>query len=457
MRPAVDGGAADPRWRHVTVVEDGDEVIVGSPDGGYAAVPRAAGVVIRVLQSGAGVPEARAAAERAFGVAVDVGQLIEDLLSCGVLSGARSAPVQRRGWVRGSTNLVVRWLFGPAAWVGYAAAFVGSMTLLVADPTLWPTPSGVLVFDDVGLSVLVLLALNVAGAAVHEGWHWLAAVHAGIPTRFGIDRRNYLLVFETDLTHVWSLPRRSRYGPILAGMAVDSVVLLGLLVSTLGVREGAFAPPGIVRDLLGATTFLVLAGLIWQSMVFLRTDLYAVLLVATGCRDLWRTKTLLLRRAFGRLTAAQRAELATASPRDLRVARWFRWVWLGGHAVVAWWFLTFSLPIVTATVAWIAEGVAAGPGKIGFWTAVLATPVLLSSRLLAAAGPSRGDPRAAPRAGMSRYPATALTAITGPRRPPADQRLRPRPLCDDLQQCTGAINVAVGEHVKAGQRQCEPG
>ena len=109
-------------------------------------------------------------------------------------------------------------------------------------------------------------------------WHWLAARALDLRTRFGGDRRLFFLVFETDLSQLWSVPRRRWYGPQLAGLAIDMVVLGALL----GVQLVA----GPVRP-LPAPVF-VLASTLWQCMVFLRTDLYGVLVTATGCRDLWQ-------------------------------------------------------------------------------------------------------------------------------------------------------------------------
>ena len=149
--------------------------------------------------------------------------------------------------------------------------------------------------------------------------------------RFGIDRRLWLLVFETDLSQLWTIPRRQRYGPQLAGLAIDAVVLALLLAVELLAVASRISPPPLLARLLAALAFLKVAGMLWQCLVFMRTDLYdGVLVTATGCRNLWQVKSLLLRQAFGRLSPAQAAEVAEADPRDLRVGRWFRWVYLAG-------------------------------------------------------------------------------------------------------------------------------
>jgi hypothetical protein len=157
----------------------------------------------------------------------------------------------------------------------------------------------------------------------------------------------YFVVFETDLSQLWALPRRRRFGPLLAGLAVDSAVLAILLTLRQGASQGWWVLPALAAHLIAALAFTELAGAAWQCLLFLRTDLYAVLATAAGCHNLWRVKTLLMRRALKILTPAQAAELATASPRDLAVAAWFRWAWTAGFLAAAAWFSWFYLPLLT--------------------------------------------------------------------------------------------------------------
>jgi hypothetical protein len=219
------------------------------------------------------------------------------------------------------------------------------------------------VLDSRGLSVVLLVVLSMVTAAVHEGWHWLAARALGLSARFGVDRRLYFLVFETDLSQLWSVPRRRRYGPLLAGLAIDSV----LLALALGVQlAGGRWPPPVSR-LAAALVWLLTVRFVWQCLVFLRTDLYAVFVTATGCRDLWQVKTLLLRQAFGRLTDPDATRLARADPRDIRVGRWFRWLHLAGLLGCAGYFWVFYRPIIAELTRWTAGGLAVGPVHPSFW------------------------------------------------------------------------------------------
>src|SRR5690606_24378543 len=115
---------------------------------------------------------------------------------------------------------LARPLFGRVAWTVYGLAAIFDVAALVLVPSLLPVPAqDAFTLDDAGLSGLLLYVFQLALVAVHECWHWLADRSLAIPARFGADRRMAFLVCETDLSQLWSVPRRQRYGPLLAGLA----------------------------------------------------------------------------------------------------------------------------------------------------------------------------------------------------------------------------------------------
>jgi hypothetical protein len=357
------------RLRPLSVVDEGDDVLVGDPERGtFVALPAVGGVVIRALLDGATVAEAGARAAAFAGEPVDLADFVTALHDLGFVDDEEpaapvaTAPVQGRGWTGGPPAALVRPLFSTAAWAVYGLAALAVVTCFILRPDLWPRPADLLITGDLGTSLLIMLPVTYLLVGVHEAWHWLAARSLNLRTRFGIDRRLFFLVFETDLSQLWSVPRNKRYGPQLAGLAIDLLLVAALLAGQL--------LAGPVRP-LPALVFVLVAGALWQCMVFLRTDLYGVLVTATGCRDLWRVKSLLLRRAFGRLDDRQREELDRADPRDVRVGTWFRWVWLAGAFLAAAYFAVFYLPLLTYVARWAGDGVAAGADSGRFWWGLL--------------------------------------------------------------------------------------
>ncbi|MGP3969074.1 hypothetical protein [Streptomyces sp. 6N223] len=377
----------------LSVVPEGeDEVLVGDPaTGTFVTIPAVGGVVIAALQRGATLAETAAEAEAFAGQPVNIPSFVETLRELGFLAEdaddapqepVRNAPIQARRWLTAVRQETVRPFFGPVAWACYAACLLFAVGVFAVRPGMVPDPSeDPFVFDDIGLSALAWVPFVWFTAASHELGHWLGARALGIQARFGIDRRMVNLVFETDLTQLWTLPRRQRYGPLLAGLAVDSVLLAALLAGRLLAGDDG----GVLGSLLAAWAFIKVVQMLWQSMVFLRTDLYAVLVNALGCRNLWRVKSLMLRRAFGRLTPEQAEELAEASEADLRAGRWFRWLWVGGFLGVAAWFGLLLVPIFAEVLGWAADGVAEGPLDASFWYRLVCAGLLIGPESLALA------------------------------------------------------------------------
>ncbi|MFF0311904.1 hypothetical protein ACFYSC_31080 [Streptosporangium sp. NPDC004379] len=380
--------------RPLSVVEEGEEALVGDPaTGTFVTMPAVGGVVISALLRGATEEEAAAEAEAFAGEPVDMPSFVATLAELGFLDdrpdeerrAVRTAPIQMRNWMAGVSQRAARPFFGPVAWTCYTVLALFCLAVFATSPSLFPNPArDAFLLGDVGLSALLLVPFFLVSTALHEGGHWLAARAIGVESRFGVDRRMMLPVLETDLSQIWTVPRRRRYGPLLGGMAVDVVLLSLLLGARLLILRGTWSPDPLVDATLSTWVFVKLAGLLWQCMVFLRTDLYGVLVNVLGCRDLWRVKSLMLRRAFGGLTPAQAAELLSAAPADVRAGRWFRWLWLAGFAGVLAWFVFFVAPVAVTVLAWAADGFLLGPLSPRFWYALLCAVLLLGPYLLAA-------------------------------------------------------------------------
>ena len=95
-----------------------------------------------------------------------------------------------------------------------------------------------------------------------------------------------------------------------------------------------------------------------------------------------RVNELLVRRTLRRITPAQRVELAGAPPRDLAVARWYRWIHLLGIGGAAWFFVALFAPATIRLLTWIGENMATGdPSSTAFWEALAFGLLILSPRV----------------------------------------------------------------------------
>lgn len=368
--------------RQVVVAHDGDEHVLGRPDLGiYVTVPAAGAVFVAALQAHASVPEATARASAEAGSEVDGEDFLVGLRAAGLLEppsaaaapGARGLPRTRQiRWIEGVSPATARRLFGRAAWTCYTAAAVSVAVTLVARPDLRPNYEHALWLPDPILSAITLTLIAWATTALHEVWHWLAGRAIGVPAAFRISFRGIILVFETDVSQLVTLPRRRRYGVFLAGSAVDLTVAALALALRLTHQDGLVPLPAWLDRLLAAIVLLQLYRTFLQgTLLFLRTDGYAVLANALRCHDLYRATWLTTKRRLWRLTDPEATELATISPHDRRVARWFGFGYLASVAAMVWLAFAFILPFLVRVGDWVAEHLRNPvPASPAFWESV---------------------------------------------------------------------------------------
>lgn len=316
------------------------------------------------------------------GESVDVHGFLHTLLDVGILlelghgrdvDSLRSRPV-KRVW-RNLGNA----LFNRAAWLLYISLTLVATAVIVGNPDLRPRFTDALIFDSPLASFLIGTLLFCVFGMLHEMAHFLAAAKLGLKSSISISRRMYIVVFQTDLTRLWTVDRRRRIAPILAGMTVDGAILGILLLSEAGLREKL---PVSVVGLIRLAVFLKVGGLVAQTAAYMRTDLYALYLVLSGCKNLWLTKGALLRQMLRTATNEDLAHLAIVSRSEVRWARIYLVLYVPGFIYAAWYIVFLGLPagvnlIETAVRQIIASGLLSlsGLGNLLMLAIILASMV----------------------------------------------------------------------------------
>ncbi len=215
---------------------------------------------------------------------------------------------------------------------------------------------------------LALFLAQFPGILFHEFFHMMAGQRLGIPSRMGIGRRLYFLVFETYLTGLWSVPRRARYLPFLAGMLAD---VLWISLFTIG-ASFAYTPsaPYSFPAFCLALAFTTTLRLIWQFYFYLQTDIYYVITNAFRCIDLQQTtRRYLLNRFYrliGRPDKLEDEELWY--PQDRQIARWYAPIFSLGYLFSILTFLLLGLPITIRSLSGVAlHLVSRSPLSPDFW------------------------------------------------------------------------------------------
>ena len=358
--------------------------------GEFIAVPAIAVVVIDALRGGRTLAEAADRARDEAGTDVDVTDFVGTLRDLGFVASIDGASMDAEGpelTYGGRLGAVAAWLARPLysapAWAAYGLLFVGTLVLLTGVAWFRPRYGQFYFLSSPVLSLALLTIIGIPLGMLHELAHWLGARIEGAPARITISRRYYLLVLQTDLSALWALPRRRRFGALLAGIAFDTVVIAALLCGRAAQYLGWWHPQPTLARLLAALVLLQVLAISFQFVVFLRTDLYAVLITGLGYLNLTRVSGLQMARRYRRLNESEERELASADPRDKAAARWYGWVKVAGVALAAFYFAAFFAPAGIQLVRWVVTGLTTAPAtSLRFWEVlvsggVAALPIII--------------------------------------------------------------------------------
>lgn len=363
--------------RPLSVRPEGDGFMVGDlARGEFITVPAIGVVVINALRGGLTVTEVADRAREEAGTDVDVADFVGTLTDLGFVASidgvaVQSGPVPELtsgGRLGEVAARLARPLYSAPAWALYALLFAACVVSLTTVGWLRPRSGQFFFLSSPVLSIALLTIIGIPLGMLHELAHWLGARIEGVPARITISRRYYLLVFQTDLSALWALPRRRRFRALLAGLAFETLVTAVLLCGRAAQHLHWWHPqPGLAR-LLAALVLLQVISISFQFVVFLRTDLYAVLITGLGYLNLTRVSRLRMASRYRQLTQAEQRELAVADPRDMAAARWYAWVQVAGAALAAFYFVALFAPAAVQLVRWVVTGLTGSPAtSIRFW------------------------------------------------------------------------------------------
>jgi putative peptide zinc metalloprotease protein len=375
----------------LAIVAERGEYIVGDPaTGRFFALPPEGVRLLRALLDGmtVGQAAAHAAAGQAGQIQVDGLDFANTLLEIGFVTEVDGIPVRGPGGpaARGRPLNAAAARLGRVLFSRPALAACGVLLLLVlviftVEPSMRPRFEDLFIDQQPAVSFAILFGLATGLAALHELCHWWAARSLGVPARIRFSRRLYFPVMETDVSGLWSVPAALRYGPLLAGMAFD-VLILALAVGTRLAWSADLldVPPAALR-VCGALIAMKIFELMFQCLVFMRTDMYAVMITALGLRNLSKVSRLRMKRAFRIATPAERAWLAGAHPRDLAASRWYAACYLAGLIWAVWFFKTWFWPSSFVIITWMGRTLSHTRPSDGYWWQAAAVALIVSTNI----------------------------------------------------------------------------
>jgi hypothetical protein len=349
----------------LTFVEERDGIMVGRSDTeSYAVLPTDGAALLHRLHDGMPLLDAADWYRVTFGESIDMADFVAALHDLGFVKVVGDEPAESS---RVRFQALGRAVFSPMAWLCYAGLVGGCFLAVAAHPQLRPQVQNVFFSPSLIVVQVLLVLVQLPAILWHEWFHVLAARRLGLPSRLGVNRRLYFVVFETHLNGLLGVPRKQRYLPFLAGMLADVFLFCGLTLGAAADLDGGLSWVG--RFAL-AIAYTVLLRLAWQFYVFLRTDLYYVFTTALGCTNLHEATSSYLRDRFGWLPGVKRPteDAVTWSPRDRQVAPWFALLTVGGVGFLLSTVLFAIIPVTLEFAARLGSALAHGATEgARFW------------------------------------------------------------------------------------------
>jgi putative peptide zinc metalloprotease protein len=329
--------------------DDPDLAVVGRPAlGEFVELPSLAADAIRLLDAGLAVAEVARRLQDEQNVELDVAELAEALIELGFVAAIDGRPLPDPADDVPGSHLPrlrpehVRWMLGWPPVALWLATLTAATLTWWRQPDLLMAPSDFFWTGYVGLAVLVNTAMFSVSLSVHELLHLATARAYGAQSRISLSTRLHHLVIQTDVTAAWAAPRAARYRVYLAGLAWDS-----LLIGTSTLLVAYAGLPALADRLLAALSLVVLLSMLLQTRVYLRTDLYYVLMEWLRGRRLvedgWAFVRHLARRLRRRSSQDPTADMSARERRGVRI---YAVAMAGGVAVALISFVAYGLPIL---------------------------------------------------------------------------------------------------------------
>lgn len=325
----------------LSVQKDGDDYLVGNAEmGDFYQFPEQGVRILDMLKLGFAAPTIQSRLQEDYHETVDVDGFVEQLTSIGFIHPEdQTQNVQARleataQDTRRTFNVdprIARAIFSPPVLLVYLVVVLYAVVSSINEPALrinfnafyietWRTPFLVLV-----------LALALVHVTLHELGHMLAAATHGIKSKYGIGNRLWMIVAESDLTGILTLPRSKRYFPMLAGLMVD-LFWASLLTILIKVLRGQDANPFAIQ-LVQALVLDIAISMRWQFDIFVKTDIYFVICNYFRHPDLDRDARAYLHHLLYRMTFGRYGAQAPGNLQNLNAVRVFSGIWLFGRVL----------------------------------------------------------------------------------------------------------------------------
>jgi putative peptide zinc metalloprotease protein len=352
--------------------EDGHEV--GDPRTGvFISLPDEGVALVRSLDGTRSLETVIDDFSARYGTPPDLVDFVQALMECGFVAAIDDRPLDAgaaevepvRGWsvLANVRSEKVAWLLSRPVLVAGVGTWVACVLFFVLEPQLWPTDPDAIITDQAAVSTLLLAVLGWSLVFFHEIAHLLVVRAMRCDGALTISHRLHFVVAQTDMTSIRTAPRWQRHVAYLAGLTLDTTVLLGCLV-----LEAAGFSNGLTR----AVVFLLVVNLGFEFAFFMRTDLYFVLVNGLRLGNLMQdTRHYLANLAAGLIRRPLRHDLSQVPARELRFVRGYAVLCVLGVGAALGNFALFGIPVIVELARTAGHGLTTDWTTGTFWDGVV--------------------------------------------------------------------------------------
>ncbi|CAI6083673.1 hypothetical protein [Cohnella sp. JJ-181] len=330
---------------HLSIQKEGNEYTIGDPNiPKFIRVPEAAVFAVNNADGMRSIDEIRTKLKREHDVDVDVFDFFSKLLAIGFVKSIDGLVLVADAPPSSSHERKVRiskFFFNPWTAKWFMFNFIAVLFLFAVKPGLLPYYKDAFVLPAVGMNAFVVICMTYFLIFLHEMAHYLCSYSKGIQATIRLSRRFIFVVAETKMTGLWSKPKKERYFPYLAGMALDvSLILVCLLVQL------TFSENPVLVSISRLVAFLLITGILGQFMFFLRTDVYFVLINATNSANLYQNGLLFLKSMAARKEKRNenRRKWGELPKTEKTASIWFSLIYVFGIGILLFLFVYFTFP-----------------------------------------------------------------------------------------------------------------
>jgi putative peptide zinc metalloprotease protein len=346
-------------------VKDGEKYIVGRADTRtFAEIPEAGVQAINLLEKGLSVKEVQDELKNVLGKEFDVKSFVSDLVSLGFVKSIGGQMVEekretKKALFKNVKKEHVGWLFSKPFLAGFVAPLIiVGITIMLLNPPYWPKPQDLLFYKWLAVSLLGGVGLSFALLFLHELAHLFAAKSLGVEGSMSISNRLYFVVVETNLSNLWTVPRKRRYLVYMAGLIFDlttiSVLVILMWLSDIHVLGGS---GGILYQFAKAAVLLEFFRVVWQLMFYMRTDIYFLFADYLKCKNLYGDAVNYITNKLAKLSGKSdmQRDMSSIPESEMRVIRKYAIFFLVGTATSLIVFAILIVPLTTIIVVLAAQ------------------------------------------------------------------------------------------------------